>query len=55
LDKKLQSYLDDYFRSSKVDSPAPVVVESVEPQAGESFETAAPGKPVEDPDDSVPF
>jgi hypothetical protein len=30
------------------------VVESVEPQAGESFETAAPVKP-EVADDDVPF
>jgi len=59
LDKKLQSYLDDYFRSSKVDSPAPVVVEPVDPQEGESFETAAPTKPAQASTDDefgpVPF
>ncbi len=55
LDKRLQSYLDDYFRSSKVDSPAPVVVEATEPSAGESFETAAPTRPSETADDDVPF
>ena len=54
LDAELQKYLTDYFAQSKVDSPAPAVVEAAPQSDYEAFENATPAKPAE-PADDVPF